>query len=272
MALVRIPPVLRPQTGGEAELEVAGETVAEVLTGVCNLHPDTRDQLFDDDESLNRYVNVYVNDEDIRVLDGLNTAIADHDTIIILPAMAGPVHDRVEEEEGGSAEPWLTEERDPELVAEIDIRVQAVSDALIKRLASEPSLMHSLNPRQFEELMAELYAREGFEVELTPPTRDGGVDLYLVRYTSFGRLLTIVEAKRHRPDRSVGVGVVRQLYGVLEEKRANAGVVATTSFFSPEAESFQKDIGLRLALQDYADLRKMLRNATSLTGGNRRAT
>lgn len=266
MALIRIPPVLRPQTGGEPAVEVAGRTVGEVLRGMCILHPDTRSQLFDDEGGLNRYVNVYLNDEDIRVLDGLETPAVDQDTIVILPAMAGPVRDREEDEE--SADPWLSEASDSELVAEIDVRVQAVSDALINRLAAEPSLMHRLNPRQFEELMAELYAREGFEVELTPPTRDGGVDLYLVRYTSFGRLLTIVEAKRHRADRTVGVGIVRQLYGVLEEKRANAGVVATTSFFSPAAKSFQKKIGLRLALQDYSDLREMLRNATSPTDGS----
>lgn len=148
-----------------------------------------------------------------------------------------------------------------EELAELEIRVCAISEALIKRLADNADLMYELRPRQLEELMAELYAREGFEVELTQQTHDGGVDLYLVRHTPFGRLLTIVDTKRNRRDRTVGVGVVRQLYGVVEAKRASAGVVATTSFFSPEAHRFQQSVPFRLGLQDYFDLQTMLRRA-----------
>jgi sulfur-carrier protein len=89
MPTVKIPPVLRPRTGGEAEIAAAGETVGEVLGALADAHPDTRGQLFSDDGALNRYVNVYLNDEDVRVLDGLETAVADSDTVVILPAMAG---------------------------------------------------------------------------------------------------------------------------------------------------------------------------------------
>jgi molybdopterin converting factor small subunit/ectoine hydroxylase-related dioxygenase (phytanoyl-CoA dioxygenase family) len=89
MATVRIPPVLRPKTGGEGEVEAAGATVGEVLEGLAAAHPETRGQLFSDDGELNRYVNVYLNDEDVRVLDGLETAVSDSDTVVILPAMAG---------------------------------------------------------------------------------------------------------------------------------------------------------------------------------------
>jgi sulfur-carrier protein len=86
---VKIPPVLRPQTGGEAEVNAEGATVGDVLRSLVERHPDTRSQLFSADGELNRYVNVYLNDEDVRVLDGLETAAADNDTIVILPAMAG---------------------------------------------------------------------------------------------------------------------------------------------------------------------------------------
>ena len=89
MATVRIPPVLRPKTGGEGEVGAAGQTVGEVLEALAAAHPDTRDQLFSEGGELNRYVNVYLNDEDVRVLDGLGTAVADSDTVVILPAMAG---------------------------------------------------------------------------------------------------------------------------------------------------------------------------------------
>ena len=66
-----------------------GSTVGDVLTSLVEAHPDTKGQLFSEDGELNRYVNVYLNDEDVRVLDGLETAIDDGDTIVILPAMAG---------------------------------------------------------------------------------------------------------------------------------------------------------------------------------------
>jgi MoaD family protein len=89
MATVRIPPVLRPKTGGRPEVEAGGETVGEVLGALTAEHPDTREQLFGEDGDLNRYVNVYLNDEDVRVLNGLETAVSDGDTVVILPAMAG---------------------------------------------------------------------------------------------------------------------------------------------------------------------------------------
>jgi molybdopterin synthase sulfur carrier subunit len=89
MATVKIPPVLRAQTGGEPEVEAGGSTVGEVLRALTSAHPDTESQLFGADGDLNRYVNVYLNDEDVRVLDGLETGVSDGDTVVILPAMAG---------------------------------------------------------------------------------------------------------------------------------------------------------------------------------------
>ena len=89
MATVRIPPVLRPAVGGEKELNAGGSSVGDVLRAVASSHPDTQSQLFAPDGGLNRYVNVYLNDEDVRVLDGLDTAVGEEDTLVILPAMAG---------------------------------------------------------------------------------------------------------------------------------------------------------------------------------------
>jgi MoaD family protein len=89
MATVRIPPVLRAKAGGQSEVEASGENVGEVLRALTAEHPDTHGQLFGEDGDLNRYVNIYLNDEDVRVLDGLDTAVKDGDTVVILPAMAG---------------------------------------------------------------------------------------------------------------------------------------------------------------------------------------
>jgi MoaD family protein len=86
---VKIPPVLRSSTGGEKEIELDGGTVGDVLRELTAKHPATESQLFSDQGELNRYVNVYLNDEDVRVLNGLDTAVSDSDTVMILPAMAG---------------------------------------------------------------------------------------------------------------------------------------------------------------------------------------
>jgi len=89
MSKVKIPPVLRASTGGEKEVSAEGSNVGDVLRSLASQHPSTEDQLFGDGGELNRYVNVYLNDEDVRVLDGLDTSVGDQDTIVILPAMAG---------------------------------------------------------------------------------------------------------------------------------------------------------------------------------------
>ena len=89
MATVKIPPVLRAQTGGEAEVDAGGATVGDVLRALAVVHPETEKQLFSADGALNRYVNVYLNDEDVRVLRGLDTPLSETDTVVILPAMAG---------------------------------------------------------------------------------------------------------------------------------------------------------------------------------------
>ncbi len=89
MATIKIPPVLRASVGGEREVSAPGANVGEVLEALVEAHPETRTQLFGADGELNRYVNVYLNDEDVRVLDGLDTAVGDGDVVVILPAMAG---------------------------------------------------------------------------------------------------------------------------------------------------------------------------------------
>jgi MoaD family protein len=86
---VKIPPVLRASVGGEREIQADGSTVGEVLRTLAEQHPSTREQLFGEDGQLNRYVNVYLGDEDVRVLDGLETPVSDGDSLMILPAMAG---------------------------------------------------------------------------------------------------------------------------------------------------------------------------------------
>jgi molybdopterin converting factor small subunit len=88
MAIVRIPTPLRPQVGGLDRVDVAGSTVREVLSQLGTQHPSLRDRLFEGSE-LRRFVNVYVNNEDIRYLDDLDTPVAPGDDVSIIPAVAG---------------------------------------------------------------------------------------------------------------------------------------------------------------------------------------
>lgn len=87
--MVKIPPVLRQAVGGEREIDVPGDTVSEVLEGLYELHPQVRAQLLTPDGELHRFVNVYVNDEDVRLAGWLETEVGEADTVMILPAMAG---------------------------------------------------------------------------------------------------------------------------------------------------------------------------------------
>ena len=87
--VVKIPTQLRAAAGGEAEAQVDGATVQEVLDGLFELHEELRVRIADDDGSLRRFVNVYLAGEDIRFLDGLATPVADGAEITILPAVAG---------------------------------------------------------------------------------------------------------------------------------------------------------------------------------------
>ncbi len=87
--LVKIPTQLRAAAGGEAEAQVDGATVQEVLNGLFQRHAELRARISDDDGSLRRFVNVYVAGEDIRFLDGLATPVADGAEVTILPAVAG---------------------------------------------------------------------------------------------------------------------------------------------------------------------------------------
>ena len=88
MPVVRIPTPLRPHAGGQDRVEAAGATVGDILASLCTTFPTLRDRLFDGEE-LRRFVNIYVNEEDIRFLKGKDTSLKDGDEVSIVPAIAG---------------------------------------------------------------------------------------------------------------------------------------------------------------------------------------
>ena len=88
-ATVRIPTQLRSLSGGAAELSLEGGTLGAVFARLEEAHPGFRERLFDEDGKLRRFVNVFVGDEDVRFLQGLDTQVGDGQTVSIVPAVAG---------------------------------------------------------------------------------------------------------------------------------------------------------------------------------------
>ncbi len=86
---VRVPTTLRTLTAGASEVAVEGATVADVLSNLEATHPGFRDRILDEDGSLRRFVNVFVADDDVRFLQGLDTPVPDGETLAIIPAVAG---------------------------------------------------------------------------------------------------------------------------------------------------------------------------------------
>jgi len=89
VSTVKLPTVLRPSAGGAREIEIEGATIGEVVTSLVERHPTLKQQLLTEEGDLNRFVNVYVNGQDVRYLAGLETPVGERDEVRLLPAMAG---------------------------------------------------------------------------------------------------------------------------------------------------------------------------------------
>lgn len=131
-------------------------------------------------------------------------------------------------------------------------------DLLISHLAAHPEQFHGLTPRRFEELIAELLIRDGFDVHVTPFSRDGGRDIMARLNTAYGEHLYLVECKRYAADRPVGVASVRGLYGVVAAEKATMGVLVTTSRYTKDARAFRETVKHQISLQEHSDLVRWL--------------
>lgn len=130
----------------------------------------------------------------------------------------------------------------------------SANERMIQALKNHPKDIFRLSPRRYEELIAELLDDMGYEVTLTKATRDGGKDILASMKTECGDFLCLVEAKRYRQDRKIGVSLVRELYGTLCDFNATSGMLVTTSSYSPDAQAFQRNHQYQLSLRDYTDV------------------
>ena len=93
MITVRIPTPLRPMTGGKGEVEGTGASIGELIDQLNDAHPGLKDRICDEQGEIRRFINIYLNEEDIRFLTGKDTPVKDGDEVSIVPAIAGGSHD-----------------------------------------------------------------------------------------------------------------------------------------------------------------------------------
>lgn len=144
----------------------------------------------------------------------------------------------------------------------IQIDIQETNDRLLKYLSQNPNYIYQLSSRKFEELIAEILIRKGYEVELTPSTRDGGKDIYAAHKTDLGSFLYIIECKKYAPNNKVGVSILRDLYGVVSKENATCGIIATTSYFTKPARDFQREVQFQMSLKDFDSIKQWLYDIT----------
>jgi hypothetical protein len=143
------------------------------------------------------------------------------------------------------------------------IRLITTSDeqfrSLIQYFAKHPHKMREMDPHKFEEFIAGLFEKEGFQVELAKLSRDGGRDILVSSESELGKTLHLVECKRHAVTNPINVALLRGLYGVVEEARATSGILVTTTRFTPPALEFVSRVPHRLAKKDYDDVVRWVR-------------
>ncbi len=135
---------------------------------------------------------------------------------------------------------------------------------LISIISKDPKILYSLDPRKFEELLAQVFSKHGFNVELTKKTRDGGRDIIAIRSDLGIKSKYIIECKRYAIDNPVRVDLVRNLYGVQRQEGANKSVLATTSRFTNDAKKFANATNTTqwgMDLKEYDDIVRWVRDA-----------
>ncbi len=144
--------------------------------------------------------------------------------------------------------------------------IRFVEDELLRRLEAWPEDFRQLHPRRFEEVVAEIFSRLDYQVQLTAATRDGGKDIVAARRGEGDPRVLFIECKRYRT-RKVGVAIARHLYAVVKLDGVAAGIIAATSTFTRGAKDVEQRAKGELLLRDYHALQRWLREA--LTPGRR---
>jgi len=153
----------------------------------------------------------------------------------------------------------LYEDREePKQLVEI---AHIATNELIKYLKKHPEALEKIKPRQFEELIAEILASYGWDVQLTPPIKDGGYDIFAISKDIEAGVSSswIIECKKYQKQNKVGVDIVRALYGVKSNLKVANALIATTSYFTKGAKDF-KESRYDIEFKDYHDIIEWINN------------
>ncbi len=129
-----------------------------------------------------------------------------------------------------------------------------VDRALLERLRQFPDDLRIINHRKFEEIIAELFSGFGYEIELTQRTRDGGKDIIAIKRSEVD-VRFLIECKRPDPGNPIRISTVRELYGVKNDDGATKAILATTTYFTPDAKLFSEKHIWELELKDFDGIR-----------------
>jgi HJR/Mrr/RecB family endonuclease len=208
---------------------------SKVILSVNNLikHSIDLSDLFE----INNKLDQYYDDKYLNTLSNLFPELTDQDEIKV------STFDLVEQANEDPAQRII-------LLNEVPKAQQ-----LICSVYNDHQRLYQLHPRDFEEMIAELMRKQGWEVKLTKQTRDQGVDIVALQYLGDSPYKAVIECKRHALNRKVGVGILRGFQSVIVTQQANKGIIFTSSYFSADAKQYQQQhLPYLLELKDYDDI------------------
>lgn len=141
------------------------------------------------------------------------------------------------------------------------IILRDVNEELYNYFLLNPESIFEISPRKYEELVADIFKNSGYDVELTPSTGDGGYDIIAIQNNKLtGCKKYLIECKRYKRERKVGIGVVRNLYGIVNLESATKGIITTTSSYTKGAKELAKNNQYKINLLDYNNLRDWVKS------------
>lgn len=141
----------------------------------------------------------------------------------------------------------------------IEFIIPTIADT-IYQIQNNPAYIYELTPREFEEVVAEIFSAKGYKVTLTQETRDGGKDIIVKQMVMGSPFVMIIECKRYAAKNKVSVNIVRELCGIQTEDKVNKAMVVTSSFFSKDAIAFAERRGSLMGLADFDSLMQWINN------------
>lgn len=142
-----------------------------------------------------------------------------------------------------------------------DVTLNVISniEQLIIEIDKNPKMIYEIHPRIFEEVIEKLFQEQGFETKLTPPTRDGGRDIIATKMLLPGKPIVLyIECKRYAEKNSVGVGILRSLYGVQTSDRINQSILVTTGHVSSDAKRFVEKQGTLMSIISFEEILELI--------------